>query len=79
MDEATRKKLEGLYADAVGQLEALLEARGMVGVTVGEVTFKATSLRKLRPSRCPPGQREVTRCEPLPDGGMKCRIVCERE
>jgi hypothetical protein len=78
MDEATRKKLEELYTDAVGQLEALLEARGIGGVTVGEVTFKA-SLLKLRPSRCPPGEREVTRCEPLPDGGMKCRIVCERE
>jgi hypothetical protein len=79
MDEATRKKLEELYTDAVGQLEAMLEARGMGGLTVGEVTFKATSLLKLRVSRCPPGQREVTRCEPLPDGGVKCRIVCERE
>jgi hypothetical protein len=80
MDETTRKQLEDLYPHALAVLQELLEAQGIHGVSVAEITFEARTLPALRAraSRCPPGEHEVTRCEPVPGGGIKCKIVCER-
>jgi hypothetical protein len=81
MDETTRRQLEELYPQVLATLQEFLESHGIRGVSAGEVTFeqRPQAALRMRASRCQPGEHEVTRCEPIPGGGFKCKVVCVKQ